>query len=121
MIFGQLFKKGRLDTAPGGAVVILNDEKVSYPVNKADAAIWRQCTGITYPELLDTISSKLGWQMPNHVNSHIERFVNWCIWAKLIEVRDFTPEHFAELMRQNELDKEASSKLESTLQTGNKS
>lgn len=111
MISGRLFKKGTLHTAPDGSVIILNEDKVAYPVDKADAAVWNQCTGITFEQLRDAISSKLGWQIPEDVFSHIERFVNWCIWAKLIEVRDFTPNQFAELMQQNKLETEMSKRL----------
>ena len=111
MIFGHLFKKGTMHTATNGSIVILNEDKVAYPVNKADAAVWSQCTGITFEQLRDVISSKLGWQIPPDVLSHLERFVNWCVWAKLIEVRDFTPDHFADLMRHDSLDKGTSEKL----------
>jgi hypothetical protein len=101
MIFGSLFKKGTLQTATNGSIVILNEDKVAYPVDKADAAVWNQCTGITFEQLRDAISSRLGWQIPEDVLSHLERFINWCIWAKLIEVRDFKPDQFAQLMQQN--------------------
>jgi hypothetical protein len=111
MMFGHLFKKGTMHTATNGSIVILNEDKVAYPVNKADAAVWSQCTGITFEQLRDVISSKLGWQIPPDVLSHLERFVNWCVWAKLIEVRDFTQDHFADLMRHDSLDKGTSEKL----------
>ena len=75
-------------------ILILNEDKVEYPADKADAAVWAQCIGITFEQLRDMISSKLGWQIPPHVISHLERFVNWCIWAKIIEVKDFTPDQF---------------------------
>lgn len=111
MISGRLFKKGTLHTAPDGSAIILNEDNVAYPVDRADAAIWSQCIGTTFEQLRDAISSKLGWQIPSDVLSHIERFVNWCIWAKLIEVRDFTPNQFAELMQQNRLETEVSKRL----------
>ncbi len=111
MTIGRLFKKGTLQTAANGSIVILNEDKVAYPVDKADAAVWSQCTGITFEQLRDNISSKLGWQIPPDVLSHLERFVNWCVWAKLIEVRDFTPDRFADLMRHDSLDKGATEKL----------
>lgn len=111
MISGRLFKKGTLHTAPDGSTIILNEDNVAYPVDRADAAIWSQCIGTTFEQLRDAISSKLGWQIPSDVLSHIERFVNWCIWAKLIEVRDFTPNQFAELMQQNRLETEVSKRL----------
>lgn len=111
MTFGRLFKKGTLHTAANGSIVILNEDRVAYPVDKADAAVWSQCTGITFEQLRDGISTKLGWQIPRAVLSHLERFVNWCVWAKLIEVRDFTPDHFADLMRHDSLDEGASEKL----------
>lgn len=121
MIFGRLFKKGTMHTAANGSIVILSEDKVAYPVDKADAAVWSQCRGVTFEQLRDSISSKLGWQIPPDVLSHIERFVNWCVWAKLIEVRDFTPDHFADLMRHdssnNSLDKGASEKLVSIIAT----
>jgi hypothetical protein len=64
MTFGRPFKKGTLQTATNGSIVIiLNEDKVAYPVNKADVAVWSQCTGITFEQLRDTISSKLGWQI----------------------------------------------------------
>jgi hypothetical protein len=110
-----------MHTAANGSIVILNEDKVAYPVDKADAAVWSQCTGIAFEQLRDAISSKLGWQIPPDVLSHLERFVNWCIWAKLIEVRDFTPDQFAQLMQQDELDKEVSRKLASTAQKENQS
>lgn len=111
MIIGRLFKKGTLHTAKNGSILILNEDKVAYPVDKADAAVWVQCVGITFEQLRDMISSKLGWQIPPHVISHLERFVNWCIWAKIIEVKDFTPDQFSELLQQDRLDSEASGKL----------
>lgn len=111
MIIGRLFKKGTLHAAKDGSLIILNEYKVAYPVNKADAAVWDQCAGITFEQLRDRISSKLGWQIPPHVISHLERFVNWCIWANLIEVKDFTPDQFSELLQQDRLDSEASGKL----------
>jgi hypothetical protein len=111
MISGRLFKKGILHTAPDGSTIILNEDNIAYSVDRADAAIWSQCTGTTFEQLRNAISSKLGWQIPSDVLSHIERFVNWCIWAKLIEVRDFTPNQFAELMQQNRLETEISKRL----------
>lgn len=114
MISGRLFRKGTLHTAPDGSTIILNEDNVAYPVDRADAAIWSQCTGTTFEQLRDAISSKLGWQIPSDVLSHIERFVNWCIWAKLIEVRDFTPNQFAELMQQNRIEADALKKLASS-------
>lgn len=113
MIFGRLFKKGALQTTSNSSLFLLNEDKVPYKVDKADAAIWNLCTGITFEQLRDSISSKLGWQVPPDVLSHLERFVNWCVWAKLIEVRDFTPDQFADLMRHDSLDKGASEKLAS--------
>lgn len=111
MTFGRLFKKGTVRTAANGSIIILNEDKVAYPLDKADAAVWSQCTGITFEQLCDSISSKLGWQIPPDVISHLERFVNWCVWAKLIEIKDFTPDHFADLMRHDSLDKGATEKL----------
>lgn len=111
MTFGRLLKKGTLHTATNGSIVIINEDGVAYSVDKADAAVWSQCTGITFEQLRNGISTKLGWQIPPDVLSHLERFVNWCVWAKLIEVRDFTPDHFADLMQHDSLDKGASEKL----------
>lgn len=101
VIFGRLFKKGTSQTATNDSIVVLNEDKVAYPVDKADAAVWNQCSGITFEQLRDAISSRLGWQIPPDVLSHLKRFINWCIWAKLIEVRDFIPDQFAQLMQQN--------------------
>ena len=111
MIFGRLLKKGSLQTAANGSLILLNEDKVSYKVDKADAAIWNLCTGITFEQLRDSISSKLGWQIPSDVLSHLERYVNWCIWAKLIEVRGFTSDQFAELMQQNKSESDTFRKL----------
>ena len=111
MIIGRLFKKGTRHTAKNGSILTLNEDKVAYPVDKADAAVWAQCVGITFEQLHDMISSKLGWQIPPHVISHLERFVNWCIWAKIIEVKDFTPDQSSELLQQDRLDSEAFGKL----------
>jgi hypothetical protein len=113
MIYGRLFKKGTLQTTANGSLALMNERRVAYPVNRADSAVWNQCTGVTLDQLQNTISSKLGWQTPPEVLSHIERFVNWCIWAKLIEVNDFTPDQFAELTWQDSLNEEASRKLAS--------
>jgi hypothetical protein len=90
MIFGALFKKGTLQTTPTGSLVLLNEDNVPYDVDKADVEVWNQCTGITFDQLCDVVGSKIGWQIPADVLSHLERYVNWCISAKLIEVRDFT-------------------------------
>jgi hypothetical protein len=114
MIFGRLLKKGTLQTTSSGSHLLVNEDKISYEVDKADAAIWNLCDDITFEQLRDNISSKLGWQIPADVLSHIERFVNWCIWAKLIEVRDFTPSQFAELMQQNRIEADALKKLASS-------
>jgi hypothetical protein len=111
MIFGRLFKKGALQTTSTGSLMLVNEEKVPYKVDKADAAIWSLCNGITFEELRDSISSKLGWQIPADVLSHLERYVNWCIWAKLIEVRGFTSDQFAELMQQNKSESDTFRKL----------
>jgi hypothetical protein len=111
MIFGQLFKKGALQTTSTGSLILVNEDKVPYNVDKADAAIWNLCNGITFEQLRDSISSKLGWQIPTDVLSHLERYVNWCIWAKLIEVRDFTSDQFAELVQQNKADSDTFRKL----------
>lgn len=111
MIFGRLFKKGALHTTANGPLTLVNEDKVSYRVDKADAAIWNLCTGITFEQLRDNISSNLGWQIPADVLSHLERYVNWCIWAKLIEVRDFTSDQFTELVQQNKADSDTFRKL----------
>lgn len=116
MIYGRLFREGNLQAAANDSLVLINEDKVAYPVDKADAAVWNQCTGITFEQLRDAISSKLGWQIPADVLSHLERFVNWCIWAKLIEVRDFTPDQFAELMQQDKIKTETFKKLLSSAQ-----
>ena len=114
MIFGRLLKKGTLQTTSSGSHLLVYKDKISYEVDKADAAIWNLCDDITFEQLRDNISSKLGWQIPADVLSHIERFVNWYIWAKLIEVRDFTPSQFAELMQQNRIEADALEKLASS-------
>ena len=114
MIFGRLLKKGTLQTTSSGSHLLVYKDKISYEVDKADAAIWNLCDDITFEQLRDNISSKLGWQIPADVLSHIERFVNWCIWAKLIEVRDFMPSQFAELMQQNRIEADALKKLASS-------
>lgn len=118
MIFGRLLKKGTLQTTSTGSHLLVNEDKISYEVDKADAAIWNLCDDITFEQLRDGISSKLGWQIPADVLSHIERFVNWCIWAKLIEVRDFTPSQFAELMQQDRTEADALKKLASLAEGG---
>lgn len=111
MIVGRLFKKGTLQTTSNGSLVLVNEDKIPYKVDKADAAIWNLCTGITFEQLHDSISSKIGWQMPADVLSHLERYVNWCIWAKLLEVRDFTSDQFAKLVQQNKAESDAFRKL----------
>ncbi|MEP0826632.1 MAG: hypothetical protein HRF40_14225 [Nitrososphaera sp.] len=100
MIFGRLFKKGRIQNRSDGSVVLLNEDNVSYNVDKADVAVWNQCTGVTFDQLCSNVASKIRWQVPPDVLSHLERYVNWCIWAKLIEVRDFAPDHFTMLTQQ---------------------
>ena len=112
MIYGHLFNKGKLRTA-AGSFMLVNEDKVAYPVNKADAALWSECTGVTFEQLHDRISSKLGWKIPSHAISHVERFVNWCIWAKLVEVRGFTPDQFTELLQKDSLDEVTLKKLAS--------
>lgn len=92
MISGDLFKKGTLQTTQTGSLVLLNEDSVPYDMDKADVEIWNQCTGTTFEQLCNVVGSKIGWQIPADVLSHMERYVNWCIWAKLIEVRDFTPD-----------------------------
>lgn len=100
MILGRLFKKGTVQNRPDGSLVLVNEDNVSYKVDKADVAVWNQCTGITFEQLCNDVAAKIGWQVPPDVLSHLERYVNWCIWAKLIEVRDFTPDQFTMLTQQ---------------------
>jgi hypothetical protein len=100
MILGRLFKKGTVQNTPAGSVVLVNEDNISYNVDKADVAVWNQCTGVTFEQLCSNVASKIGWQIPADVLSHLERYVNWCIWAKLIEVRDFAPDQFTMLTRQ---------------------
>lgn len=100
MIFGRLFKKGTVQTASDGSLVLVNEDNVSYNVDKADVAVWNQCTGTTFEQLCNSVASKIGWQVPADVLSHLERYVNWCIYAKLIEIRNFTPDKFASLMQE---------------------
>jgi hypothetical protein len=45
-----------------------------------------------------------GWQVPVDVLSHLERYVNWCIYSKLIEVRNFIPNKFASLKQEKSPD-----------------
>ena len=100
MILGRLFKKGTVRKTPDGSVILVNEDNVSYGVDKADVAVWNQCTGVTFEQLCSNVASKIGWQIPPDVLSHLERYVNWCIWAKLIEVRDFAPDQFTMLTQQ---------------------
>lgn len=100
MIFGRLFKKGTVRNTSNGLTVLVNEDNVSYNVDKADVAIWDQCRGVTFEQLCSNVASKIGWQVPADVISHLERYLNWCIWAKLIEVRDFAPDQFATLTQQ---------------------
>ena len=89
-----------MQTTSDGSIVLVNEDSVSYKVDKADVAIWNQCTGATLEQLCNAIASKIGWQVPPDVLSHLERYVNWCIYAKLIEVRNFTPDKFASLKQE---------------------
>ena len=100
MILGRLFKKGTVRNKLGGSIELVNEDNMSYNVEKADVAVWNQCTGVTFEQLCNEVASKIGWQIPADVLSHLERYVNWCIWAKLIEVRDFAPEQFKILAQQ---------------------
>lgn len=100
MILGRLFKKGTVQNKLDGSLVLLNEDNVFYKVDKADVAVWNQCTGVTFEELCNNVASKIGWQIPTDVLSHLERYVNWCIWAKLIEIRDFAPDQFTLLTKQ---------------------
>jgi hypothetical protein len=111
MIFGHLFKKGALQTTSNGSLILVNEDEVPYKVDKADAAIWNLCTGITFEQLRDSISSKIGWEMPADILSHLERYVNWCIWAKLLEVRDFTSDQFTELVQHNKAESDTFRKM----------
>jgi hypothetical protein len=104
MIFGSLFKKGTMQAASDGSIVLLNEDNVPYPVDKSDVAVWNQCTGVTFEQLCDLVALKLGWRVPQDVLSHLERYVNWCIYAKLIEVRNFLPDKFASLRQEQSPD-----------------
>lgn len=99
MIYGLLFKKGTVRGMPTGLFTLVNEDNVSYEVDKADIVVWNQCRGVTFEQLCNTVASGIGWDIPTDVLSHLERYVNWCIWAKLIEVRGFTPEQFRSLTR----------------------
>lgn len=48
VIFGRLFKKEASQSATNGPIVVLNEDK-------ADAAVWNQCSGITFEQLRDAI------------------------------------------------------------------
>ena len=100
MILGRLFKKGSVQRTPNGSFVLVNEDDVSYNMDKAYVAVWKQCIGVTFEQLCNNVASKIGWEVPAHVLSHLERYVNWCIWAKLIEVRDFAPDQFTMLTQQ---------------------
>jgi hypothetical protein len=100
MILGRLFKKGTVQRTPNGSLVLVNEDNISYNVDKADVAVWNQCTGVAFEQLCSDVASKIGWQVPADVLSHLERYINWCIWAKLIEVRDFAPDQFTMLTQQ---------------------
>ena len=100
MIFGRLFKNGKVRKTLDGTLELVNEDNISYNVDKADLAVWNQCTGVTFEQLCNEVASKIGWQVPEDVLSHLERYVNWCIWAKLIEVRDFAPDQFTMLTQQ---------------------
>jgi hypothetical protein len=100
MIVGRLFKKGTIQNTQGGSLALINEDNISYNVDKADLAVWNQCTGVTFEQLCNNVASKIGWQVPADVLSHLERYVNWCIWAKLIEVRNFGPDEFTMLTQQ---------------------
>ena len=104
MIFGSLFKKGTMQAASDGSIVLVNEDNVPYAVDKSDVAVWNQCTGVTFEQLCNSIASKLGWQVPQDVLSHLERYVNWCIYAKLVEVRNFPPDKFASLKQEQSRD-----------------
>jgi len=111
MIFGCLYKKGKIQTASDGSLALVNEDNVSYNVDKAVVAVWNQCTGVTFEQLCNLVASKIGWQAPADVLSHLERYVNWCIYAKLIEVRNFTPDKFASLMQEQSNDFEMFKRL----------
>jgi hypothetical protein len=100
MILGRLFKKGTVQRTPNGSLVLVNEDNISYNVDKADVAVWNQCTGVAFEQLCSDVASKIGWQVPADVLSHLERYINWCTWAKLIEVRDFAPDQFTMLTQQ---------------------
>jgi hypothetical protein len=100
MIPGRLFKKGTVQSTSNNSLTLVNEDNISYNVDKADVAVWNKCTGITFEKLCNIVASKIGWQIPEDVLSHLERYINWCIWAKLIEVRDFDPDQFTLLTQQ---------------------
>src|SRR5690242_14579222 len=75
-------------------------DNVCYTIDKADMAVWNLRTGVIFEQLCNDVSSRIGWEVPTDVLFHLERYVNWCIWAKLIEVRDFGPDQFTNLMQQ---------------------
>ena len=104
MIFGRLYKKGTIQTSANGSPVLVNEDNVHYNIDKADVAVWNQCNGITFEQLCNSIASKIGWQVPDEVLSHLERYVNWCIWAKLIEVKDFAPNQFTMLTQKQRME-----------------
>lgn len=61
MTFGSLFKKGRIQTTPDGSLALVNEDNVSYNVDKADVAVWYQCTSITFEQLCGDVASKIGF------------------------------------------------------------
>jgi len=111
MIFSSQSKKGRIQTTPDGSLELVNEDNVSYNVDKDDVAVWNQCTDITFEHLCGDVASKIRWQVPTDVLSYLERYVNRCIYAKLIEVRNFTPDKFSSLMQDQSHDFDKFEKL----------
>lgn len=54
MILGRLFKKGTVQNTPDGSVVLVNEDNISYNMDKADVAVCVQTSHSYHEAVINT-------------------------------------------------------------------
>jgi len=83
---GKLFKKGEPAKGEDGSLLLVNEEKATYKVNEAVLMIWDMCNGISFSELLSTISADVD-QDVGSVKASLERLIHELQQVKLLEIK----------------------------------
>lgn len=82
----KLFKKGEPAKGEDGSLLLVNEDETAYKVNETILMIWDMCNGISFGELVSTIS-KGSNEDTSSVKSSLENLVTQMNQDKLLEVR----------------------------------